>query len=232
MENFKDSNEPLLESRPVYQQEKHARSEENEQPAQECIPLHRLGRRETWIFAGMAILILFLVAALASVIHFSQGTASESSRHRVDIGTDEVHDCGHSPAEARAKGCHIEPMLYGWVPDACFYPSLSADFDALSDRQWYADINMTEPLTASQMWQAEIPHVFTHSYHAEHCLFLWRKLAWAVEKQVAWIDSKAMDIHHTNHCSDLVSHGSEDPNGVNDVVLGFYKCKRLRWAEN
>lgn len=32
----------------------------------------------------------------------------------------EIHDCGHSPAEAVAKKCHFDLLAFAWVPIPCF----------------------------------------------------------------------------------------------------------------
>ncbi|KAB8349535.1 hypothetical protein FH972_023561 [Carpinus fangiana] len=228
MEEFKTIHEPLLVAHHHEVPNSSPKFEQSYQ-IQSISQAKRVRTRRVWIVATTVTAVVLFSTAILSLFWLPKTISNAANVFQDD---QEVLDCGKSPSEAREKGCRIEPMIYGWVPSACFYPSLSADFDALSDRQWYADYNMTQLLTREQMWEAEIVHVYTHYYHAEHCLFLWRKLAWAVENRLPYVDNKTLDLHHTNHCSDMVSHGREMPDGVNDVVLGFYGCKKLQWAVN
>jgi len=53
----------------------------------------------------------------------------------------------------------------------------------------------------------------------------------AVEQRREWLDHKTLNVDHVNHCSMVLEdHGIEWKNSSNDVVLGFYECRRMHWG--
>ncbi|RAL66488.1 hypothetical protein DID88_006178 [Monilinia fructigena] len=48
-------------------------------------------------------------------------------------------DCGNTTEEALSKGCIMEPMIYGWIPQECYFADLSAQYSPFEDRRWYTD---------------------------------------------------------------------------------------------
>lgn len=67
-------------------------------------------------------------------------------------------------------------------------------------------------------------------YHDEHCLFQWRKLQYALEKKMKYIDTKTANYKHSKHCADALQEGREPQTGLGqEVVLGFYRCHRTTW---
>jgi hypothetical protein len=66
-------------------------------------------------------------------------------------------------------------------------------------------------------------------YHAEHCLFQWRKLQFAMHNRMEFVDNKTVSLHHSGHCADELSVWSEGANDANVVELGFYRCRRTLW---
>jgi hypothetical protein len=112
--------------------------------------------------------------------------------------------CGHSSAEARAKGCHYEPMLRSWIPDDCYTSDPAAEYAPFEDRAWFYDKNLTRPILGPDLdvlRNGDDITAYTKYFHDEHCLYAWRKLALAVEKRLLLVDSKTMSLHHTTHCS-------------------------------
>lgn len=53
----------------------------------------------------------------------------------------------------------------------------------------------------------------------------------AMEKQERYIDNKTISIHHTKHCADQIVEGHIEGNdAINEVELGFYRCRNTLWA--
>ena len=140
-----------------------------------------------------------------------------------------ITDCGSTNEEAISRGCFMEPMLYGWVPPACYFANLSSQYQPFTDRDWYSDPHFASDskIAPEDIWAGKHVHIFVHRYHIEHCLFLWRKLAWAVEAKSEWLDTKTLAVSHADHCAKQLSRQWESENGTNDVELGFYHCVRL-----
>lgn len=181
-------------------------------------------------------LILYTLLALLA----GAGTATTSILLRAHIrhtSGPELYTCGSSTAEARARGCVMEPMVYGWMPAPCYISDLSAEYTPFEDRAWYTSSRYldSERIRVADLWDGVHEHIFAPQYHGEHCLFLWRKLALAVQRRLPYLDHKSLDPEHAGHCSRLLmDHGVEQYrlNTTNDVVLGFYRCLKMPWAEN
>lgn len=138
--------------------------------------------------------------------------------------------CGVTSEEARARGCVMEPMVYGWVPKECYYADLSSEYNPYEDREWYTTPAFEELVTPEELWAGKRSHVYTHKYHTEHCFFLMRKLSRAVNRREKYVDHKSLQLEHVDHCAEIITGRTEAPNSTNDVVLGFYKCIPLSWA--
>ena len=91
---------------------------------------------------------------------------------------------------------------------------------------------MKNEVTPEALWHGENIRVYTHIYHGEHCLFQWRKVMFAIDNQEPYIDNKTISVHHTTHCADQMTSpgGIEDEHAVNEVELGFYRCRNTLWA--
>ncbi|ORY70414.1 uncharacterized protein BCR38DRAFT_471714 [Pseudomassariella vexata] len=157
----------------------------------------------TLIFAAMLLAIKHAVSALGSPIS------------PAEIEAEEWNYCGRSSLTAKARGCVMEPLFYGWMPPQCVFPELTSAHPVFEDRKFYKDRNMTMELAPEQLWAGEEIMVYTHRYHGEHCLFQWRKLQYAMDHRMEFLDNKTISLHHTTHCADQLSVGCEGPQDVN-----------------
>jgi hypothetical protein len=146
--------------------------------------------------------------------------------------------CGSTPAEARSNNCHFEPMMRAWIPHACFFPKLLEDYDPFHDREWFNDPALTIPSDIQDLIAGEGNHsVYTRHFHADHCLYSWRKLAFAVGMKRPFVDSKSYNLAHSTHCLkgiagilNLAWKGTEFSEAVvphSWVTLDFHDCVRL-----
>ena len=185
-----------------------------------------VGDPTTWQRLSVVAIILLIITtiALLLIVPFAGNKNAPAPMPTASL------DCGNTSAEAMAKGCRIEPMMYGWVPPECFYDDLSDQYHVYTDRKWYEDRNLQHEVEPSRMLAGELPMVYTTGYHSAHCLFMWRKMARAVNHRVTLLDNKALSLHHADHCAKSISLFPEDPSAVATVKLGFYHCVRLPWA--
>ncbi|PYI08086.1 hypothetical protein BO78DRAFT_311515 [Aspergillus sclerotiicarbonarius CBS 121057] len=146
-------------------------------------------------------------------------------------------DCGATPDEARARGCLFEPMQRAWVPPECYFPEPGADYDTFRDRQWYQDPEMTIDADVEGLESGEVSVAYTRYWHDEHCTYLLRNLALAVAMGKKMINSKALDIKHSNHCALAIAErlaGSyntsfvEADRSLTESHLGFEWCLPLK----
>lgn len=146
--------------------------------------------------------------------------------------TPRITSCGHTSSEARARGCVLEPMVYGWMPPQCQFPEVTSQNDPFEKWQWYSDENMTQLLSRDQLERGESLDLWTNrpGYHLEHCLFLYRKLMYAMETKAQWLDKKTLAAHHAYHCIGQLSTSSEAWNATTWTGLAMYTCESSPWA--
>ena len=66
-----------------------------------------------------------------------------------------ILDCGHSPEEARAKGCVYDVMMQDWVPLPCYDAALTEKYLKEGNYTWYADGDGKTTLSDEQMAKVE-----------------------------------------------------------------------------
>jgi hypothetical protein len=190
-------------------------------------PSHCLSIKATILVLGVTFTTLLIA-----------GLSGSSSRKHPEL---EWIPCGNTPAQARANGCHYEPMQRSWIPDACYFPEPSNEYHPFDDREWFLDDRLTIPLNDSNGLQklrdGEEMVGYTATFHDEHCLYCWRKLAIAVENRLPLIDSKSASFHHSTHCAQLISgfihEVAAERFDIHDTYtfspLMFQTCVSLEW---
>ncbi|KAF2125133.1 hypothetical protein P153DRAFT_389981 [Dothidotthia symphoricarpi CBS 119687] len=145
------------------------------------------------------------------------------------IEAEEWNYCGRSSVVAKARGCVMEPLFYGWMPPQCAWKDFSDQWPVFEDRKWYIDVNMTMEIPPQDLWNGKHVMIYTSKYHGEHCLFQWRKLQFALDQKREFLDNKTISAHHTGHCADQLTAGCEGPGDWSEVELGFYRCRKTIW---
>lgn len=123
--------------------------------------------------------------------------------------------CGSTPAQARARGCVFEPQLTGWVPQACAFPAVVAEFEAavgdmMAEWPWYRDAALTQPVVdpddVAALQAGNYTTIYTpfQASHALHCTYCWRKVAYALEHGVGALDARCHQFYHQRHCAYFV----------------------------
>ena len=190
----------------------------------------RNGRKLNRMAAFLRVCCFLALFSLAVFI----GIAAEPARHTMSLwlASPKITYCGRTSSEAQARGCVLEPMLYGWMPPQCQFPEVTSYNDPFKEWTWYADENLTQPLTEEQLWNGKSIELWTDvlGFHTEHCLFLYRKLMYAMENRARWLDKKTLGSEHAYHCVEQLSAGRESGNGSTYAMLGMYTCKETPWS--
>ncbi|KAI1122118.1 hypothetical protein F5Y10DRAFT_81771 [Nemania abortiva] len=185
-------------------------------------------RKEQWNILSFSIGCA-TAFALSAIFLTLRGVLSVP-KTAAEIEAEEWNYCGRSSDIARARGCKMEPMFYGWMPAKCVFDELTQSLPIFEDRKYYSDRNMTQELLPEQLWAGEYKLAYTSRYHDEHCLFQWRKLQYAMANRMDFVDNKTMSLGHTNHCADQLSESCEPKTGgVAEIELGFYRCRKTIW---
>ncbi|KAI2609833.1 uncharacterized protein GGS25DRAFT_486451 [Hypoxylon fragiforme] len=123
----------------------------------------------------------------------------------------------------------MEPNFYGWFPSRCVFSELTDKYPVFEDRKWFVDVNLTQEISVTDLWEGKHAKIYTKRVHGEHCLYQWRKLRYGMENRKEFLDSKTFSTHHAKHCADELSVRCEGAEDKTEVELGFYRCKRTIW---
>lgn len=184
--------------------------------------------------------LLWLAVSILFVVVVVYGSLQLYSSRAQPIAITDAH-CGRTAAEAKALGCIYEPMQRSWIPEACYFSEPGNEYTPFDDRPWYYDSNLTQKIEGKdldRLRNGDDLMAYTQSFHHEHCLYCYRKLAIAVEKRLPYIDSKTASFHHSTHCAKMISAMIYDvANSQSTYLLShtisplmFQTCVRLTWS--
>ncbi len=110
-----------------------------------------------------------------------------------------ILDCGHSPTEARDRGCVYDVMMQDWVPEPCYDSLLTERYLAEGNYTWYADFE-GNIMTDEEMRKGEHHEAWmTGDYHKAHCIFAWEKLIRAMRHNRP-LSQELVSYDHVLHC--------------------------------
>lgn len=144
------------------------------------------------MFRYTSVLILAVVLSAASHAYLvSQAVAQDA-----------VLDCGSTPDEARALGCHFDLFSYAWYAPPCYNKDLHQSFltQHRDEIEWrhmdYSPLTTDDVLTGNH-WSLR---PISGQFHDLHCTYAWLRLirALAEERPMDW---KLLKFEHSQHCS-------------------------------
>ena len=132
--------------------------------------------------------------------------------------------CGHSPDEARSKGCKFEVNNFAWLHPDCYDQELDEDWTTgplSKDLKFWEQYGGIGPIPFERVRKGDVPMVWVNTrQHRRHCLFVWEKYQRAAEKQMP-MDNYTVNIRHTRHCVGILRNESIG----NDEVTSFLSLK-------
>jgi hypothetical protein len=148
----------------------------------------------------------FLLAGVIGVVTTLIVAVSLKSGHTKSNKPKVWMQCGSTPEEARARGCHFERMLVSWIPDACYFREPVDDYaDYISTRTWYLDPLMKHRAPDGLFETGNYKALYTDAFHKVHCLYAWEKQLLAIEKKLKLVDITTGDLGHAKHCNMALS---------------------------
>lgn len=148
-------------------------------------------------------------------------------------------DCGNTSTSAREAGCGYEPMMRAWVPPECYFTDIIDDYDVFRDRKWFADKGLSIPSDIDRLESGDEELAYTRYWHDEHCTYIFRKLAIAVEKRYPAITRNMANIDHSHHCAHMVALRLQnsynetfvhEDDTFTESILNFQICVPMSWA--
>jgi len=139
--------------------------------------------------------------------------------------TGKILDCGHTPAEARAKGCVYDVMMQDWVPEPCYDGVLTERYLAEGNWTWYGDGEGKTTISDEEMRKGEHGAAWmATSYHKAHCVFSWLKIIRALRNNRG-ISQELLSYDHVLHCSHgALKEKSDDGNLGVQAPTNYAKC--------
>ena len=104
-----------------------------------------------------------LVTAFAITVFFILVTFVLESQPRTakELEGENWNQCGRSVENALSRGCRMEPNFYGFFPERCVFPELSAEYPVFDDREWFSDVNLTQRIQVEELWEGKHVKVYT-----------------------------------------------------------------------
>jgi len=162
-------------------------------------PLERSNRRKrTLLFVVVAVVGMGIAAIWLVKFSSNWSERAPSWTH-----------CGSTAMEARSNGCLYDKMQRAWIPPECSFSEPGLDPNPYVDRKWYVDDGMKQEVNEEQRTMLQTGDgddltVYAEFFHDEHCLYAWRKLAFAVKERKPILDSRTINFHHATHCSSSI----------------------------
>ncbi len=159
------------------------------------------------LLSGVIIgIILSLVAPRLTEVVFHRSRYSSHTFMKVN-GTDlGGTQCGDSWEDAVRMGCHYDVMASRWYSEECFDQSVLDGM--LSEPQvnytWFSDKRHTQQVSTELAYSGKFDALYPlYDYHIAHCLYLWRRLHYAVIHNRP-IDDDLFAYEHTIHFTRMI----------------------------
>ncbi|KAM7186419.1 hypothetical protein V8F33_011812 [Rhypophila sp. PSN 637] len=111
--------------------------------------------------------------------------------------------CGHSPTEARAKGCTFDLMLSTWIPSSCADTAMMETYLSQGNYHYFLDKNRTEPMSEEEARRGEYKVIWTEGeFHLAHCVYL-MDMQIRSYKTGRPVEVGIFNHGHTMHCVNL-----------------------------
>ena len=164
-------------------------------------------RHRKAFFAAITIFGFIVSSAFWSigVVSAVRSLRMASNSVSVDPALPQILHCGETPEEARRLGCVFQIWSYSWVPAACHDPTLSDEFLALRDWEYYnGPMGQGSQMNLSDILTGNYDSYGTWGQHFYHCAFTWQN--WAKIQTGSGIRPTNHGIlyDHVVHCRDVV----------------------------
>lgn len=211
----------------------------------EQLKLRRKDRRWSKLLLGLCCSI-FVVISIGTIVYLSMklDQTKKAAHAHHDVRPTIIHtgselgDCGHSIEQARAAGCHFDPMSWLWIPHSCYMPhrDLIDEWKSKTDWHFYTDVNMRpeDEVPVQSAYNGDYMKLYTpYKYHKIHCSYMWQKTHSILTQRLP-IDDNTLNQRHMRHCQKVLLNEffHEDVNCTNTdemicpirLIPEFTKC--------
>ncbi|MCJ1301987.1 hypothetical protein MMC08_004788 [Hypocenomyce scalaris] len=180
-------------------------------------------------------------AAIAREAQYKSGNHGQSTTINAAVSipdqsklsqTPRYESCGHSPVEARSRGCNFDIISFAWLMPECYNDSLTQEFISWSNWTWYTS-EEPEDNTQLSFEVAKLGEEDTFvdwNYHMVHCTFMWRQQHAATEN--GWVGRHLVHYAHTVHCQhSLLQDAYENRNVRTPARVVYPPCLKVGMGE-
>jgi hypothetical protein len=119
----------------------------------------KLKSRRVGIVWNICFLILGVVVTLFVLnMNYTRAPRLDPGWDRALTQTEEpienAYYCGHSPHEARSRGCKFDIILYSWVPHQCYDPEIQEEYLS-REFEWWRFQNATDQVSQARAREGE-----------------------------------------------------------------------------
>ncbi|KAG9243661.1 hypothetical protein BJ878DRAFT_509788 [Calycina marina] len=173
---------------------------------------NRPSLRKILVLIIFAIVVTFLTvsaavetALLRQAQHKPANVTASSSTLPSGSEQQRYTTCGHSPAEARARGCSFDISSFAWLTPECYDDALTQEFKKWSNWTWYrneepSDDDPQISFEEAMAWETDAWADW--GMHLVHCTFMWRLQHLSMEK--GWTGIHVVNYNHTKHCQQVL----------------------------
>jgi hypothetical protein len=177
--------------------------------------LHALPKKKSSRVRSIVTFILVIIGALSLMKVFWNALFSGSRNTSCA--------CGSSITDAKALGCHFDPIAAAWVRSECFDKDLVDEFNHSGpgpNGEWdyYTDLTGRQRMSADEVAALGGTHnhfFSTQEWHLAHCTFTWRKQFRAPYTGVV-IGKRYDSEEHIQHCEMMI----KKRDALQDIVTG------------
>ncbi|KAJ5729343.1 uncharacterized protein N7483_003851 [Penicillium malachiteum] len=138
------------------------------------------------------------IAILAFIVLLTHAHLNAKLRNNVH----QVFPCGNSSAQARARGCSFDQLMWSWYPKHC--PHYANDeYLNFQDWKFYSDPYTKEVVDKNNWTKAldnEISVYGERGEHLTHCVFMFLSLAQILHGGGKYTQ-RYLDYPHMEHCA-------------------------------
>ncbi|KAB8072074.1 hypothetical protein BDV29DRAFT_192820 [Aspergillus leporis] len=159
-------------------------------------------RHHLTVFAGITVLGIAIFTTLGIHQYYTSRNVKSSIS---DLNT---NTCGNSTAEALARGCKFDQLMWAWYPAHCPHYANDLYLNAEPERPWQFYINpYTRQVASEQDWLHAMDNKVRiygeRREHLTHCVFMFLSLGQIIRDGTKYTP-RQVEYPHLTHCAEFL----------------------------
>jgi hypothetical protein len=151
------------------------------------------------IYAALTVSGVVILLSIALYFHTTSPAQSRNSS---------IRPCGNSSAEALARGCSFDQLMWAWFPKHCPHYANDNFLQAEPERPWvfYTDPHTKEVATEDKWSKVLDNEIFVYGErreHLTHCVYMFLNLG-QIFRDGGRYTPKHVNYEHVEHCAGIM----------------------------